>query len=295
MKSNIKYPDTPPDINKNAIGDGYRLRGGFSEELREMFCKIDAKSLTLSSGDWLDLSPLIARKSELRELSIESISVDWKSIPQFDELETLNISDKLGSQIEYGKLTFLKDLSVHGADKYIEQIYELDKLESLRIAWSKEIDLKKFSNMKSLKYLEFVDCRKLESLDGLELMKNLTGLRISCASKLKNIFALNNAKYLEYLSFYGCNKIEFENFTFEINTLKILGLCKNKNFYSLLPFKTCMNIERIHVFEMSIQDGKLSFLEQLPNLKSIRIQPKRHYDISVNDLENDLIAKYGEY
>lgn len=228
-------------------------------------------------------------------MNIESGVVDWKAIEAIESLKVLRTWENLGTKIDYTKLPNLEELWVHGSDKFINSVYELENLEYLRIAGWKELDFSKLAKLKNLKHLELVDSRKLESLEGASKLKNLKNCELMCCSKLINIDELNNCPNLNYLKISGCHRIEYPASFKGLTNLQKLRLGMNKKFQSLLPFAECKNLEFLQVVEMRIEDGKLGFIKELPNLKAIRIQPKRHYDIDVNVFEEVLRDKYGDY
>lgn len=111
----------------------------------------------------------------------------------------------------------------------------------------------------SLETFELRGASSLNSLRGIENMKNLRSFTVIGASSLENISALSKTKSLTRLCLIDCPKLESIEF---------------------LEGTPCLE-EIILVGNTKINDLKISPLLSLPNLKKIEIAENSKYDISI--------------
>jgi hypothetical protein len=250
--------------------------------------------LTLGVGDWLDLRPLI-EKGSIRDLMIGYESVDWAAVSDLPNLISLTVDDGLGSKIPYGECRSLKTLKCHGSDKYLEQVFDMPNLEYLFIRNLKERDLSRFAGLKNLKKLELIDARKLESLEGIEHLTTLEDLCLDGKPKLTDVSALNRLPSLKLLEIAGCNHIQWPADLSGLSSLRHVLFKEMKALGSISMFSQCKLLAFFINYGVPVKDGDIAFLQDLPHLKRLSIEPKKHYNLDVGPLIAELKDKFGDW
>jgi hypothetical protein len=271
------------------------IKGGISEEIEKVILKNRVRRLVISSGMFLDLSLLVEKKDEIESLSISSSAVDWSALNELKNVREIYFKGPVDVKMDFRSLPNLAKLYIYHEKNNFEQIYELNKLEKLRINNWRESDFSKFTGLTGLKELELVDARKLESVRGINQISQIKSLSLTACSRFADISALKDAICLEALSIESCNKINWPNLISGLDNLRWLGLLKVKSFPSLKLFENCRELEEIKVIETKIEDGFVSMLKCFLNLKSASIQHKSSYDwkkVELKQYELELNNRY---
>lgn len=251
--------------------------------------------LSLRVGVWEDLSPLEDYFEMVEKLFVFSPLVDWQAISNFKNLKSLQIGGKYKVTVDLMSLRALKELHIY-AEKSLsfEQCGQLEELKYLRVNNCIDEDLSRFKGLVGLTKLELVDAKKLRSLKGIEKLPKLKSLVIDGSSNIEDFSCLNELNCLVELKILNSKNISLPEIS-SLENLKHVTLTNCKKFNSVLPFANCTKLESLHIFEMGIDDGDISYLEKMESLKSALIQPKRHYSLDAKKLKSELIEKYGHY
>ena len=251
-------------------------------------------SLGFLRGNWPDLSFLLDLNQDIVHLSCQPENIDWDTIMQLTTLRSLTINGAVKQKINFNDLPNLKKLEYYWHKNNANSLFLHEGIEELDFYNLRVNDMSSFENMKSLKSLGIIR-GTMASLDGLDKIHSLKLLSLSCVSKLENVSALNHENQLLYLAFYSCNKINFLKEMCGLKKLLYFGLCRQKNIESLNFVKSFPSIEMLGIFEMSVKNGDLMFLNELPYLKSLRMDKKRFYNVDVDVFTDELKAKYGNF
>lgn len=262
-------------------------------EMRSAIQSGVCKRLVLGKGSWGDLSFLGKLGTPLRSLLIKSESVDWDSVSRLDSLESLDIEKPLNNEVDFSGLKSLKALSYCWDEINASSVLSLSGLEYLKINNFKCSDFESFSGLVSLMFLE-VSGGGGESINGISSLKRLRALSLYNLRKLEDVSCLNAMPGLESLEFQSCNKVIFPKSLSGMRSLRRLALLRQKDFQTLRFLDGCKSLEILHVLEMAVKDGDFGFLETMPSLRRVIIQPKRHYSIDTRLLKKKYIDKYGE-
>ena len=239
--------------------------------------KIEAISLNCSRG-WLgeDVSFLSELKF-VRCLSITTSEIkNLNAIENMESLEHVQLTSCPSEPVDFTKLTklntcylywwkgalsifsctWLNELYLDGAKlKDFSGLGNLVNLEKLVIANSNIKSLDWLPNLTKLKELDLTNCKGLEDFSSISQLHNLNKLVIEGCKKLENIKFVKNLDYLEWLDLSANGNIASLSGLSGANNLKIL-------------FFTGSTI---------IEDGDLSYLENLPNLSVLNFTGKRSY------------------
>ncbi|MFY8351377.1 hypothetical protein AAEU29_12635 [Pseudoalteromonas sp. SSM20] len=272
-----------------------RLYNCLTEQSFEQLRSLQIEKLSLEVGNWEDLGLLTKLNGSFKKLVINKVRVDWCSISKLDELEELYLTDYLKNKVDFSNFKNLKSLWIDGREENIEQIYTIKTLESVRLANYKEVNLSKLEKLHNLVTLELVDSKKLSSLEGIECFTKLQKLNLVCCTKLVDVDGVKSLSKLKMLRIDSCKKVRLTDDFSTLKNLKYLGVFRQKEIVSLLPFKDCRSLEILLVADLKVTDGKVQFIKELPNLKKLIFQHKKHYDENLTSFKRELLEKFGDY
>lgn len=225
--------------------DNFEFLGDLDDNLRLL--KIISKPIVslnkiekLSKLESLSLSCHWERPVDLSALHcLKHCFISWgkgaESVLQCDALQYLHIDEfKIK---DYSDLGCLEDIHV------------------LTISNSDFSDIGALSNMQKIKKLSLENCKKLESLQGVEKLKSLEWLNIDGCRKISKIDEVSSLPNLKFLQFRDTGEMESIN---PVNTLRNLEVL---SFYGTTNFV----------------DGDLEVIETLDRLSLVGFNNKRHY------------------
>lgn len=255
------------------------VKGPWNDDIANFMKQKNIKGLYLNSakGFSCDDFSFLAKLPELELLNVIYLPIESLSnVDKLISLKSLSLSchwkDKIDlsglTQLErcfitYGKgaetvfrCTTLKYLYIDGFKlKDYREINSMQGLEYLTIGNSSFNQPEVFRNLKQLRKLVLLNCRKLEYLKGIENLTSLEWLTIDGSRKLSSIQGL-------------CT----------LNALKVLQLNDNKEMDTLSPIKNLSQLNALCFFGDTVfRDGDFSFLEKLPLLSMVGFAGRRHY------------------
>lgn len=229
---------------------------------------------------------LLSSLPELRYLKISGkfLKKEYKVIEQLEQLEQLILADYEGYELDYSKMQKLHAFysKINHIDHPIFQCHQLKYLG----ANTSLVEFTPFSVFTNLKEI-YLFAKKLENLQGLDSLENLKILDIDYAHKLQ-LEDLRNLELasIEKLSLENCKNIKSLDFISCFPNLKCLWFDACGDIESLKPILECKRLEFILIGDSVITDGKMEYLQQLPSLKGIFFQNKKHYTLKKEDFQD---------
>lgn len=161
-----------------------------------------------------DLSFLKEFGKYITGITIASPIDDISELKNNLHLETLFIYHNINQELDLSSFPNLK----HGCFILKDNLKNLDKcyqLEHLTIANYPKKDLTYLKNLTQLKYLKLTHSKKIECIEGIEFLTELSKIELLYLSKLYNVSKMYVLKKLSYLFIIKCKKIhkkEIDNF-----------------------------------------------------------------------------------
>jgi hypothetical protein len=213
----------------------------------------------------------------LRLLNIISIPVDTLSvIDQLTELESLGISCHWKKSINLSKLENLKSCYISW-DKGAESVLQCDALQYLYIDMFKLKDYSAFLGLRNIRTLTIANS-SFADLAVLANMKNIKKLELTNCKKLESLKGLEQLQSLEWLSIDGCGKINAIGEIAELPNLRILQFRDTKELASIKPISKLRQLQVLSFYgSTNIVDGDLSSMEALDQLSLVGYHNRRHY------------------
>jgi hypothetical protein len=178
----------------------------------------------------------------------------------------------------------LEELSTD--EKFLKPGFLLPRsLKDLTIIGYNHTDLTPLQFLTNLQSLGIIRSRKLESLNGVEKLTELRTLGVWRATNLIDISALRNCQALTELTLDNCKSLGSIDAVGEITPLKKLSLESSGEIASLQPLTKLHDLEQLlFVADTNIKDGAIRQLINIPSLREVWFQNRRHYDITREDL-----------
>ena len=237
------------------------------------------------SNDYSFLSKL----NEVKELNIITGGGDLSSISEMSNLEDLSISYSYDGIIDFSKLKKLKTCFI-GYSKKIDSLFELISLEHLSLNDFKYKNFHRIGDLTNLKSLT-ISNSSIDSLDFLRHLK-LEKLDLTICKKLISFEEIGEQYDLKKLIIDGCKKLYDLKFVANLKKLEWLDLSYNKNLKSILPLKDCIQLQELMIVaDSTIDDGDLSVLKDLQNLKILMLANRKHYNLKIKDKVKYNISK----
>ncbi len=157
----------------------------------------------------------------------------------------------------------LQRLYVNGYDGGSSDPFRaLTALRELRLFNAKLTEIKAFARLEDLDCLQLRGLKGLVSLDGLQPLSTLDELEIQACPAVRSIEEIAGLKNLRRLLLIDDGEIE-----------------------SLSPLAEATSLEELYFYgTTNIADGDLSPLLELPRLREVSFQDRRHYSTTRQDL-----------
>ncbi len=260
------------------------LKSDWSNELLLEFKRKSIVGLELNyAKGWkhTDLS-FLENLQDLKELLITHWAIeDVSKIHSLHNLKGLEVSTDCKSKIDFSVFPHLEEVSLewrakaksiyqcrtlkkvfinHWPGKSLELFSELKDLEDLAL-YTPRLEEIGHVPFRKLKRLSIALCRKLDSLDGIELFQNLRELDI-----------------------HGCKNINDISLSSKLLKLEKFYFNNNGHVKSLKPLEPLVNLCQFLFYESTnVEDGDLSVLTSLPKLTSAAFKERKHYNRSRSD------------
>lgn len=199
----------------------------------------------------------------LRALEISTYCSTPIDFARFPDLERTVFYWRSGSDSLFD-LIKLRSLFVH---RYVGSVSEpfgrLTTLTELSIANSDLLEIESVRQLSHLRFLGLYNLKKLKSLRGLQALFHLEALDVN-----------------------GCKKLESINELKPLTKLRRLHLNDDGKVDSLRPLQGLTELEELLFYESTnVVDGDLAVIKELPRLKKISFQNRRHYSHRREDFQ----------
>jgi hypothetical protein len=182
-------------------------------------------------------------------------------------LESLSIQWRKGNILGLDKCNKVTLLClVDYSEKDFYPISSLVNLEDLKVKTSLMNNCFGIENLTKLKSILLGNCKKLSSLDGLGILKNVTSLSFDLCPQIKNYDEIGNLHNLENLQITDCKGVGSIKFIENLTALKRLSLIGNTD----------------------ILDGDLLPAQKV---KEVFYKHRKHYNIKIDNEEYDSLVK----
>ena len=217
----------------------------------------------------------------IEELTIIAGGGDLSAVSDMVNLQKLTISYSYEGVIDFSKLQNLQSCFL-GYPKKIDSLFHAKSLIDLSLDEFKYKNFQRISELSNLKSLTLSN----SSIDSLKFLQelNLEILELSNCKKIQSFETIAKLSDLKKLIIDGCKEIYDLDFIKNLKKLEWLDLSYNKNLKSILPLINCIKLKELMLCANStIDDGDLSVLNRLNDLKILMISNRKHYNFKVKE------------
>jgi hypothetical protein len=282
---------SPDGDDRNLI-----LYDGMTPENRDLVLNEKFEKLTLSYGDWDDLSVFSLVSKKIACLSINCYgSVNFAQLSALNRLKRIEVGAIERSTVPREKLDFswFPELEYCEADltpRIMRNFSACSKLSFLQVRSYKAENLSEISSIKTLRGLSLVQS-VIPNLDGIEELKSLEVLRLGAMPKLVDIARISELPNLKDLSIEKCVNIENLEVIFSALELREIGLRGEANFSSMRQFLNLKNIEIINVDAQFVACDFRALLG-MKSLRKATFIDLKNCDLNEDDF-HDVAAELG--
>jgi hypothetical protein len=215
---------------------------------------------------------------ELRGIEIYSLDVrDATVIGSLRHLRLVGLECDLRAPIDFTALSKLEVVKATWK-RALEGLLQCSQLKHLNLVNWPGASLRALANMTRLAKLQ-ITSRKLSALSPISSFQELEWLDLCACPKLTSLEDVRSCAGLRRLDVTSCKAIRDISPIGSLVLLRELHLDEDGDIESLLPLQACKQLEKLSFFGTTrIVDGRVSVVEALPHLRTLRFAPRRHYD-----------------
>ena len=232
----------------------------------------------------------------LRDLPIRELVLVDRSIEDLDPIHSLgptlearSLSTAAGPELDLGKLPKLTRLGACWA-QVSRTLPAGAAVRSLFLLAYKETNLRPLAGMTNLVDLAMKDRPRLATLEGLQALPALRTLGIYLASNLQDVSLIAERPMIDSLTLEKCRRISRLDSLQELRTLRQLNVSDCGDIETIAPLRGLSQLRHLLLYgSIRIVDDDLAPLLDLPALRELRMQGRRSYRPSVQEVQ-DAIA-----
>jgi Leucine-rich repeat (LRR) protein len=219
--------------------------------------------------------------AHVRDLTIiDQTLPDIRGVQYLPNLQSLNLSTYSRTPIDFGGFSHLEQCFVEwipGA----ESIFKCNSLRDLYLSRLPDTDFERVGALTQLQRFRVTNSRRLNSLAGAERLHKLTSLGLFLLPSLTDLGPIGQLTELLELEIRSCKRITDLGPVRNLIHLRRLQLTDGGRVRSLAPLTQLQQLEEFHFDGTTvIQDGRLDVLAELPRLRAVSFQNRRHYSHS---------------
>jgi hypothetical protein len=265
----LEIPETAESyLQAIRAAGGLWAPAGLGIKLRELIWEAKergVRALQLPATDEL----LVRELPDLEFLFVTGPPADARWINMLANLRLLYLESQCIGRLDLSALRRLEWLSLRECDQASMGALAVahPTLHDLDVVGCPARDFAPFAALR-LRRLSLVDCRRLESLAGVEaLAPTLTALELSLCPSLGSLDGIEAIPNLEVLELYGIRHITRLDWVERLPRLRMLDISDLKNVESLAPLAGHPSLEFV-TFGLT-KDLDLEPLTAIPNLKLV--------------------------
>ena len=269
------------DEAENSMGRCLVLKAPWSDNFIDVIKEenISVLRLTESMG-WKNKD--ISFLEKLQDIGLRGVEIYAWDVKDIMPLQFIPYLEYLGLQCEFTKapdfsnFNKLKICKLHWRPK-AKTVFGCSNLKHLNVTNYPSEDLQELKNITGLKRLQ-ITSRKLLSLVGIESLRSLSILDLAGCTKLETLTGIERCQELQVIELENCKKVNDISRLGELEKLREVLLTDCGKVKSLRPLANCRLLENLtFAGDTNVEDGQLSPLLNIPELKSMWFVDKRHY------------------
>ena len=199
------------------------------------------------------------------------------------ELRSIYMGDYSKRPIDFSRFPSLKECYMEFC-KGRNSVTTCSDLEYLSLQHYSYKDLARLSPLKKLSTLGIAQ-GSLSDISAIGAMSNLRDIGLVLLRNLTDLSPLCQLDKIQNLDLTGCKKFGKLDALSGLPTLRTLNISNCADIESLSPLLACKDLEILELSQdTTIRDGDLTVLLQMPTLKYVDFENRRHYNLSREDI-----------
>lgn len=277
------------DEAENDMGRCLVLKAPWSDDFIDVLKaeNISVLRLTESMG-WKGES--ISFLEKLQDVGLRGVEVYAWNVKDITPLQYLPELEYIGLQCEFTKAPDFSNFSHLKICKLLwrpkaKTVFACSGLKLLNIVNYPVEDLQDLKNMTGLRRLQ-ITSRKLVSLAGIESLQSLRILDLAECPKLETLTGIEKCQELQVVELENCKRVSDVSSLGELANLRDVVLMDCGKVKSLQPLAKCRSLESVtFAGDTNVEDGELTPLLDIPELKRMWFVDKRHYSHKRDQVE----------
>jgi Leucine-rich repeat (LRR) protein len=269
------------DEAENEMGLALVLKAPWSDDFIDVISKENISVLRLShSAGWKEKD--ISFLEKLQDAGLRGVEVYAWDVKDITPLQFIPGLEYLGLQCKFTKAPDFSSFDQLKICKLLwrpkaKTVFGCSGLKLLNVVNYPDEDLKNLKNMIGLRRLQ-ITSRKLVSLAGIESLKGLRILDLAECPKVESLVGVGNCQELQVVELENCKKVNDVSSLGELANLRDVVLTDCGKIKSLQPLAKCRFLESLtFAGDTNVEDGELTPLLDIPELKKMWFVDKRHY------------------
>lgn len=276
------------EINRGHYGKRAILKGPWKADYKHLIIDNQVVEILLNGAKgWRGKDvDFLTELPHLLSIEIISSLQNDHAINELRELRAIHIESPAKTEIDFLNFPKIEKIAVY----WRPGLRNLFRCETVRNLWLYKYPGNSLSDFASLKYLQRLELKNSRSLDRLgdvSGLRKLEMLGIYLAPKLLSLTGVQVLKNLRTLEIDTCRKIKDISPVRDLIKLRRFMFVDGAKIESI---KALRNLEQLEEFffygSTNISDGDLSVLSEMPNLKEVAFQQRRHYNRNWSDFES---------
>jgi Leucine-rich repeat (LRR) protein len=231
----------------------------------------------------LDLKGLYTLRN-LEELNVSANNVEALDLESFPHLTKLTMRWTSGRKSILG-LSNLRYLFLDSFDKEdLSELKNLQKLAQLLLINSSIKRLTGINQLPVLSDLTIAYNKKLGTIEDLAGARALKSITLKNLSQLVSLKPLTDCETIELVDVENCKKIEDSSSLFQLKDLRVISYINSGSFRTIQGIERYQSLESFYFGNTNVEDGDLSPLLKLKNLKRVFFADKNKYSHALKEI-----------
>lgn len=278
------------NLEQGIFGTKAVIKGIWKDSYLDFLLENEVQELELNDGKgWTGVNlDFLKDLPDLKSIIIIDLKIkSIEPIHNLKELVSLNVITYSKDPINFKSFPKLVECGFEWI-KGSESLFEMSNLKKLFINRYNKNDSDVFSKLVNLESLSILNSQ-IENLLGISSLRKLQNLRLGNLKKISTLQGLENLKDLETLEIQKCKGISDVSVIFNLTKLKQLFLIDMGNISSINGIENLTSLNEFLFYESTnISDGDLIPLKNLPSLRKISFQNRKHYTLKSEDFVSGL-------
>ena len=266
-------------LEQGAFGACVVATGAWTAKIAEYMSKHMVRELYLNHArGWVgDNVDFLRDLPELDAFRILDFTIkDVSAIHALGSLRLLEVSTYCTTPVDFARFPRLEDCAIYWRDGSTS-LFACEKLERLFLHRYSGVQSASIAQLERLVSLSIAN-GGLQEVRHLGNLKRLRRLGLYNLAGLTSLRGIGRLTQLEELEVNGCRAVDQIEELATLEDLRKLQLNDDGAIASLAPLRTATGLEELLFYESTnVRDGDLAVLTQLPRLKRVWFQNRRHY------------------